>query len=151
MIWQEDIEMIIDLHRLWRKPGYTIGKLYIDGVFVCNTLEDRDRGLTSDMSEQAILARKVKAQTAIPIGSYPVSITYSPRFKKYLPLISNVKGFSGIRIHSGNTAEDTEGCILVGKNTEVGKVTNSRAWYSVVLEYIKEGLEHGKVTINIHW
>lgn len=141
--------MKLELHRKYRKDGYTIGLLYIDGKFICNTLEDTDRGLTYDMSEAAIAAIKVKSKTAIPTGLYKVLMTYSPRFKKAMPILCNVRGFSGIRIHSGNTAEDTEGCILCGMNTEVGKVTNSRFWTEKVYEYIRQGIKGG-VIISIH-
>ena len=142
--------MQIELHRRYRKNGYTIGLLYINGQFVCNTLEDTDRGLTSAMSVNNIAAVKVKGKTAIPTGSYPVIMSYSPRFKKQMPLICGVKGFEGIRIHSGNSAEDTEGCILCGKNTEVGRITSSKIWTEKVYEYIRGGLKQG-VTIDIHW
>lgn len=142
--------MKIELHRKYRKNGYTIGLLYINGQFVCNTLEDTDRGLTSAMSVNDIAAVKVKGKTAIPTGSYPVIMSYSPRFKKQMPLVCGVKGFEGIRIHSGNSAEDTEGCILCGKNTEVGRITSSKMWTEKVYEYIRGGLKQG-VTIDIHW
>ena len=142
--------MQIELHRKYRKNGYTIGLLYINGQLVCNTLEDTDRGLTSAMSVNDIATVKVKGKTAIPTGSYPVIMSYSPRFKKQMPLICGVKGFEGIRIHSGNSAEDTEGCILCGKNTEVGRITSSKIWTEKVYEYIRGGLKQG-VTIDIHW
>lgn len=142
--------MQIELHRKYRKNGYTIGLLYINGQLVCNTLEDTDRGLTSAMSVNDIAAVKVKGKTAIPTGSYPVIMSYSPRFKKQMPLICGVKGFEGIRIHSGNSSEDTEGCILCGKNTEVGRITSSKMWTEKVYEYIRGGLKQG-VTIDIHW
>lgn len=142
--------MKIEVHRKYRKDGYTIGLLYINGKFLCNTLEDTDRGLTSIMSKEQIAAVKIKGKTAIPTGTYPVIMSYSPRFGKQMPLLCGVKGFEGIRIHSGNTAKDTEGCILCGKNTEVGKVTNSKAWTEAVYDYIRSGLRGG-VTINIHW
>lgn len=141
--------MKLELYRKYRKPGYSIGLLYINGKFICNTLEDTDRGLKSGMSEAAIAAVKVKGKTAIPTGVYSVQITYSPRFKKAIPILCNVRGFSGIRIHSGNTAEDTEGCILCGMNTEVGKVTNSRFWTEKVYDYIRQGIKEG-VIIDIH-
>lgn len=144
--------MKLELYRKYRKNGYTIGLLYADGKFVCNTLEDTDRGLTSAMSERQIASIKVKGKTAIPTGVYSIIVTYSPRFKKQMPLLYNVKGFEGVRIHSGNTANDTEGCILCGKNTEVGKVTSSRIWTEKVYELINNAIrKRESVTIEIHW
>ena len=142
--------MKIDLHRKYKKEGYTIGKLSINGKSICDTLEDTDRELTSDMSEEEIKKRKVFGKTAIPVGEYKVVMTYSNRFKKQMPLLLDVKGFSGIRIHSGNTAEDTEGCILCGKNSEKGKVLNSKVFTELVYQHIRYGINEG-VTIKIHW
>lgn len=141
--------MKIEIHRKYRKNGYTIGLLYVNGAFICNTLEDTDRGLTSSMTADEIVQIKIKGKTAIPTGSYPVIMSYSPRFKKQMPLICGVKGFEGIRIHSGNSAEDTEGCILCGMNTEVGRITDSRYWTDKVYEFIRGGLKQG-VKIDIH-
>lgn len=96
-------------------PEYTVGKLYIDDIFECFTLEDIIRDV------------KIKGDTAIPYGKYIVIINQSVRFKKALPLLLNVPNFEGIRIHTGNTTEDTEGCILVGTmRTKDGKVLNSK-------------------------
>lgn len=142
--------MKIDLHRKYKKDGYTIGNLSINGKSICDTLEDTDRELTSDMSEEDIKKRKVFGKTAIPVGEYKVVMTYSNRFKKQMPLLLDVKGFSGIRIHSGNTAEDTEGCILCGKNSEKGKVLNSKVFTELVYQHIRYGINEG-VTIKIHW
>lgn len=118
--------------RIANRPTYCIGKLYVDGQYLCDTIEDTDRGLDDRMSEEDILKLKVKGETAIPSGIYPVTITYSPKYKKQMPLINNVKGYSGVRIHSGNTSKDTEGCVLVGLNKEVGKVLDSRKIYNVL-------------------
>lgn len=118
--------MQVTLWRKYRKPCYTIGRLYIDGVFFCNTLEDTDRGLAQYMSVGEIANIKIKGATAIPTGAYKVQRTYSPKYKRLMPQVMNVKGYAGIRIHSGNTAADTEGCILLGDNTAVGRLTNSR-------------------------
>lgn len=115
--------MDIRIKRIAKKNDYTIGKMYIDGEYYCDTLEDKDRGLKQTDSD--ISNKKVYGKTAIPTGTYNVELTYSPKFKRILPLIDNVRGFSGIRIHNGNTAADTEGCILVGRNTIVGMVTHS--------------------------
>lgn len=86
------------------EEGATTGDLYIDGVWECATLEDRVR-----------TGPKVKGETAIPVGEYEILLTWSPRFKTILPLLIDVPGFDGIRIHPGNTADDTEGCLLVGE------------------------------------
>ena len=118
--------MILTLDRKYKLPTYTIGKLYIDGEYFCDTLEDKDRGLTDDMTVSEISKIKIKKETAIPTGTYKVTITYSNRFKKNMPLINDVKGFEGIRIHNGNTNQDTEGCLLVGMNLERGKVLKSQ-------------------------
>lgn len=128
--------MRLTLIRIANRPTYCIGKLYIDGVYFCDTIEDTDRGLKDEMTEEEILKKKVKGETAIPTGIYPVTITYSPKYKKNMPLISNVKGYSGIRIHSGNTSKDTEGCLIVGKNKEVGKVLESRKMYNALFKQL---------------
>lgn len=128
--------MRLTLMRIANRDTYCIGKLYIDGEYLCDVLEDTDRGLDDSMSEKDILKLKVKGETAIPTGIYPVTITYSPKYKKQMPLINNVKGYSGIRIHSGNTAKDTEGCLLVGQNKEVGKVLNSRKMYNILFKQL---------------
>lgn len=106
---------------------------------MCDTLEDKDRGLKQTDNIAYIKAKKIFGQTAIPYGTYKVTITYSPKFKKYLPLINDVKGFTGIRIHSGNTANDTEGCILVGRNEYKAMVTHSKETLQELMEIIKCG------------
>ena len=118
--------MIVTLRRIAFKETYTIGKLYVDGNYFSDTVEDKDRGLDDSMTVDEIKKKKVYGETAIPYGTYKVSITYSSRFKKNLPLVEGVKGFEGIRIHSGNTAKDSLGCIIVGKNKKVGMVLDSR-------------------------
>ena len=131
--------MLITIDRAWKKDGYTISRLYVNGeLFGCNTLEDTDRGLRQDMHLEEIKNKKVYGQTAIPSGSYECVYTYSNRFKKMLPLLLNVKGFEGIRIHSGNSAKDTEGCILVGLNLKNGMVLNSREWTNRLVSKMKE-------------
>ena len=95
--------MNLYVYRDTLKPGVTLGKLYIDGVYFCETLEDEMR-----------TGPKVKGATAIPCGTYAVRLTMSPRFDRVMPLVANVPGFTGIRIHAGNDADDTEGCLLVG-------------------------------------
>ena len=119
--------MEIIVNRIARKDGYTIGRMSLNGVYFCDTLEDTDRGLNSTMSVDEILSKKRKGITAIPTGKNDVILTFSPRFKRVLPLLLSVKGYEGVRIHAGNTAEDTEGCLLVGENKVKGQVLNSRA------------------------
>ena len=139
--------MRLTLVRIANRPTYCIGKLYIDGKWFCDTIEDTDRGLCDEMSEKEILERKVKGETAIPTGIYQVLITYSPKYKKQMPLINNVKGYSGIRIHSGNTSKDTEGCLIVGKNKEIGKVLESRITYNALFKKLIQA--NSKIIIDI--
>lgn len=141
--------MDILLNRIAKRDKYTIGKLYINGSYFCDTIEDKDRGLTQQMSNAEISKIKVYAQTAIPIGKYQIVMTYSSKFKKVMPLLLNVPGFAGIRIHSGNTAEDTEGCIITGQNKVVGKVINSRVTTDKLYSIIKEACTKEKVYITI--
>ena len=129
--------MKLTLKRIAFKEKYTIGRLYIDGVYFCDTIEDKDRGLNNDMGLAEIMVKKRYGETAIPTGHYEVEITYSPKYKRMMPEIKDVKGFSGIRIHSGNTAKDTLGCLIVGKNTQVGMVTDSRKTYYKLFEILK--------------
>lgn len=119
--------MELNVKRIARKDGYTIGRLFINNEYFCDTLEDTDRGLKDTMQVNEILAKKVKAQTAIPTGKYDVILSFSPRFKRVLPLLLSVKGYEGVRVHAGNTNKDTEGCLLVGENKAKGQVINSRA------------------------
>ena len=119
-----NMEVIID--RAWKREKYTVGKVIIDGERFCESMEDKDRGLTRDMSEKEIKRVKVYGETAVPTGVYTVKMTYSPKYKRNMPEVLNVPGYSGIRIHSGNTAKDSLGCILLGRNTKVEMVTESR-------------------------
>lgn len=123
--------MVILLKRIALRDTYTIGRLYIDGQLMCDTLEDKVRDLSKE--------KKVYGETAIPYGAYKVSWTYSPKFKKYMPLLEDVPQFSGVRIHSGNTAKDSLGCILVGENKQKGMVLNSRATVNKLYPIIKKG------------
>lgn len=124
--------MNLTLNRIFRGPDYTIGKLYIDGHYFCDTLEDPVRTLPAscpNTSEGILCAcpEKVYARTAIPAGTYKVTMQFSPRFKRVLPLLHDVPHFLGVLIHSGNDPGDTAGCILVGHNKVKGKVLESRA------------------------
>lgn len=110
--------MRLKVERLWPKTTYTVGRLYVDGQFFCNTLEDTVRDLSRE--------KKVPGKTAIPYGEYKVIFNWSPKFGRNLPRLLNVPAFEGILIHPGNTADDSAGCILVGRNTAVGRLTESR-------------------------
>ena len=137
--------MRILLQRHALKAGYTIGRMEINGRYFCDTLEDTDRGLRESMTEDEIAALKVKGATAIPTGTYRIDMqTRSPRFGRVLPRLVSVKGYAGVLIHSGNTAADTEGCILVGENRERGKVLNSRATLESLLVFLREAQAEGE-------
>ena len=131
-----------------KRNDYTIGKLYCNGAYLCDTLEDKDRGLTSEMSDSEILKLKVKGKTCIPSGIYIIDLnTVSPRMSKStfymgvcggkVPRLLGVKGYSGVLIHAGNGPEDTEGCILVGKNKAVGKVLDSKNTFTDIYKVLK--------------
>lgn len=135
--------MEIKIDRKYKKDTYTISNVYLNGIKQpYNILEDRDRNLSSDMSLEEIKKIKVYGETAIPSGTYNVIMNYSPRLKKIMPLLLNVKGYEGVRIHSGNTNKDTLGCLVVGKNDVKGKVTNSRYWTNILIEEIKKALDN---------
>lgn len=124
------------LERDIKTPTFTLGKLYVDGQFKFYTCEDAIREKPGVPVEEW----KIPAQTAIPKGTYRVIITFSNRFQKHLPLLLDVPGFKGIRIHSGNTEKDTEGCILVGTGRSNGAVTNSRLAMSVLMPMLENTL-----------
>lgn len=134
------------LDRKWRKDTYTIGRLYVNGEFLCNTIEDVDRKLNQNMSATEIQRIKVAAETAIPTGTYAMRVTMSPKFKRELVEIVNVPGFSGIRVHRGNTAEDSAGCVIVGDNTSKGRVTNSTKYELQITEMVKKA-DYAYITI----
>lgn len=140
--------MDLKVIRIAKRDTYTIGKLYIDGEYFCDTCEDRDRQLDSSMSIEEIREIKVYGETAIPTGTYRVAITYSMKFRKMLPELIGVKGFSGIRIHSGNTSKDSLGCILVGKNTRKGQVTSSRATFDRLMLKLNKTTDPIFITIE---
>ena len=148
--------MKLELERKWPKATYTIGRLYVDGVLFCNTLEDRDRGLKQSDNLDYIKTRKVYGETAIPKGTYMVSMNVtSPKYAAVtwyhqlclgkMPRLRDVPGFDGILIHPGNTALDTLGCILVGKNTKVGQLTESKATFKALYKEMKKASDRGEV------
>lgn len=147
--------MEIIVYRKYKKPDYTVGRMSIDGVFVCNTMEDVDRGLDDGMPDWMIKNKKIPNVTAIPTGRYIVDMdTVSPNFSKYpfymevckgkLPRLKNVKGYEGILIHCGNTHYNSSGCILVGLNKERGKLTDSKETFKKVYALMKEAHDRGE-------
>lgn len=118
------------LHRIASKPNYTIGKLYFDNIYLCDTLER-------------------ESPTRINNGTYPLDFTYSPKFKKILPLLCNTDGHIGIRIHQGNSAKDTTGCILLGKNDKIGWLSNSQASCFLVFNLMDSLRKFTKLSITI--
>ena len=154
--------MKILIDRKWKKAEYTIGKLFIDDVFFCNTLEDKDRGLDSTMPLEEIKKKKVAGVTAIPTGTYNIRMDIvSPKYSMKdwfvnnchgarMPRLENVRGFEGVLIHSGNTALDTDGCVLVGKNDVKGMITKSKDYFLQLYNKMYAAYKKGeKITIII--
>lgn len=152
--------MKITIKRTYKKSDYTIGNLYIDNQWFCNTLEDTDRGLKKEDPLSKILQYKRYASTAIPTGTYDIILNeVSPKFSKVekyksiqgkLPRIEDVPGFDGILIHIGNTNKDTEGCILVGKNKLKGRVCESTDIFFKLYKVLQTANNKGeKITLTI--
>lgn len=141
--------MKLELKRSFLGESYTIGSLSIDGKKFCDTLEDRVR----DLNKNGVFdgdEKKVYGETAIPYGTYDVVVDYSPKFKRELPRLQNVRHFEGILIHRGNTAEDSAGCILVGENKVKGKVINSTPYEKELVRILKEAQDRkDPITIKI--
>lgn len=146
------------LKRIARRETYTIGYLYIDGKYFCDTIEDKDRGLQQQLPLSVNQAKKKKGVTAIPVGRYRITLAIqSPRFSQkkqyaacngYLPRLINVPAFDGVLIHIGNTANDTEGCILVGKNKQVGKVLESTTTFWKLYSILQDAKDEIYITIQ---
>lgn len=143
------------------EKDYTIGKLYIDGVAFCDTLEDCDRGLTQDMPLEEIQAKKVYGKTAIPKGTYEIDMnTVSPKFKDRswakpyggkIPRLVNVPGYEGVLVHVANQASELAGCLAVGNNSIKGMVTDStRTFHTLMSKYLLPARVKGeRITITI--
>lgn len=154
--------MKILVKRAYKKDKYVIGHLYIDGKLICNTLEDKDRGLNQNMPLEEIKKKKVYGQTAIPTGTYKITLdVVSPKFSKYsfykevcqgkLPRLLNVPGFDGILIHVGDGYKGpdlTYGCILVGDNTIVGGLTNGKERFKEIYNILKTEKNNIQITIE---
>lgn len=141
--------MKVNVVRRYNNSKYCIGDLYVDGVWFSNTIEDTDRGLDNSMSVSDIKKKKVYAQTAIPTGTYDLTIDIiSPKFYQkpyyksfcngYVPRVLNVKGFDGILIHKGVNQNSSAGCLIVGYNTIKGQVTNSQQAFEKLYKLFKE-------------
>lgn len=153
------MELVVD--RKWKKQNYTISNLTIDGKWFCNVLEDTDRGLDSTMSLTKIKELKKPSITAIPRGTYDITLDvvslrfYTNSFYKQicdgkLPRLLNVKGFEGVLIHAGNTDKDSAGCLLVGQNKVKGQVISSRDTFKKLYKLLKDRKMKGeKITIKI--
>jgi len=138
--------MLIELKRTLKLPKCTLGDMYVDGKFVCYVVEDTVREVVGT----PVASWKIPHVTAIPVGTYEVIIDMSNRFKKLLPLIKNVSGFEGVRIHSGNTAEDTEGCLIVGNIKMVAGVGQSKVAMAKLQPMIQAALDRKeKVQLTI--
>ena len=141
--------MILTLERVKLDPKYTIGKLYVNGVAICDTLEDPVR----DLNKNGVFdngEKKEYGNTAIPYGTYDVKLTHSPKYGTIMPRLMNVNSFEGILIHPGNTVKDTLGCILLGKSTGTGTLINSRIAFDEVFNILKKTVKTGEsITITI--
>ena len=131
--------MELTLTRIAKRKSYTIGRLAIDGTYFCDTLEPTWRDIGPGGK-----GRKILGRTAIPEGRYPVVITRSPKFGKWLPLLLHVPQFTGVRIHAGNTPADTAGCILPGLNRKPGHVLDSTRYVNLLKQRIVEAKERGE-------
>ena len=150
--------MKILVKRVFNCPNYCIGHMYIDGKYFSDTLEDSDRGLDNSMSIEEIKKRKKYGITAIPIGTYKVDMnTVSPLYAKKnrcysrpyghkMPRLMNIKGYSGVLIHPGTTANDTLGCLLVGQNKIKGKLINSQATWKRLMDTLLKDKDNITIT-----
>lgn len=153
--------MELRIDRKYKKHNYTISNLYINNKWFCNVLEDADRGLDNSMSIDEILELKKPNITAIPRGTYEITLDIiSPKFSKYdfykevcngkLPRLKNVKGFDGILIHCGSTDKNSSGCLLVGLNKIKGQLVNSKETFKQLYKILQDGKDRGeKITIKI--
>lgn len=130
------LELKID--RMWKKPEWTISNFTMNGVKLCESLEDTDRGLRQDMPLAQIKKIKKEGITAIPSGRYEVVLRYSPHFKRETPWIKDVPGYKWVLIHAGNNPEHTKGCVLPGENKAKGKVLNSRKYEDIITAEIRK-------------
>ena len=142
--------MKLKLKRVYFNDKYTIGKLYICDEYFCDTIEDVNRDLNKDGDLNDPGESKIMHKTAIPCGSYKVVVNLSNRFKRLLPLLIDVPHFDGIRIHNGVDETSSSGCIIVGKNTEIGKLTKSREYMNLLTDKLLSEQSKGiAITIDV--
>ena len=132
------------LNRVYLHEDYTIGKLFVNGEYFSDTVEDkvRDANKDGDLLDEG--EAKVYGETAIPYGKYKIELSMSPKFKRMLPLILDVKHFTGIRIHKGNTAQDSHGCIIPGENKIKGGVINSTFYEIKLVDIMRRAILLGE-------
>lgn len=147
--------MEIKVDRKWKKQDYTVGRLYIDDEFFCNTMEDTDRGLDDSMPDWMIRSKKIPTRTAVPSGRYKVTMNvvshkfsqkqfYKDFCKGKVPRLLDVNGFEGILIHCGTTHVNSAGCILVGHNTIKGQLTESQETFKKLYAIMKKASDKGE-------
>lgn len=146
------------LRRIYTNDQYTISHLYVDGIYLCDAIEDTDRKLDDSMTEEEIRTKKVYCETAIPTGEYKIALnvkspkysnfskyTWARKYDGYIPRLLDVKGFEGVLIHVGNYASQSCGCLLVGFNTKKGMVTSSVYAFSKLMdEYLIPATERNE-------
>lgn len=157
--------MRLVVKRIAKRETYTIGRLYIDGIYFCDALEDKDRGLLQSMELSTIQKKKVYGETAIPVGEYEITLdVVSPKFSKYkfymdtcegkLPRLLDVKGFEGVLIHCAEGykgAELLQGCIGVGRNTIVGGLTDCKSTFRKLYNKLREAKERNEqIWLSVH-
>lgn len=150
--------MKLVLKRINNQDNYCEGKLYIDGIYQCDVIEDTDRGLTNEMSITEIQSKKVYGETAIPKGTYQITLdVVSPKFKNRswatfcegkLPRLLDVPGFEGVLIHTGNEASNSLGCLLVGQKTKDGWISNSTQTFKNLYYKLKQATDQITITIE---
>lgn len=137
----------LEILRKYYKPTYTIGKFSVDSKCLCDSIEDPIRDLNDynhdgDYDDEG--EGKIYGKTAIPCGRYRVLFTYSMKLKRSLPILQNVPGYSGIRIHGGKNADWSEGCPCVGENKLPGELINYKYWEKVISDMVRNAINSGK-------
>lgn len=127
--------------RNYRKDTYTIGRIYVNGEFVCNSLEDKDRGLKQGMPLEELKKMKIQDETAIPVGTYKLRVTMSPKFKRKLIEVVDVPAYTGIRFHRGVNERHTSGCVLTGMNKIKGGLVDGEKYETMLTQMVEKADE----------